>query len=906
MATTTTTTATTLLFAERWLPEKCPQLAPAAADPARPETLDADAILPGFQAYCVEQWLAAPDRALVALVVKTNNDKHRLHVARLRFPRPDASLWLAQVASRALADRLLRVTTPLGDIFAGSLANVDPALTLIPLPHDGDLARALPTLWLNLNLKRLGCGTRAALTAKPPTDAQTEKLFQSFKLARNPKLALNAVVAELVAVVQCALILLGLLPHEFVVDGCLCDATLDALRAVKDGTVLSPFPAGSDMAASPGTTAAATGGSVGPSAAASGSTEPATVVCDLSAVMTCLIRVITLRTKLSFVVNQVTKDPFSNPTQFQKNIASFQRSKDLPLTKCLDPPTVAALDDALFQASTTPGRVGKLFRARLDQVRTAVTLDNFLSLTAQVDRTRALWHGSTKRGTHDAEVEGLLQGGKEFATSLLKKSAAGGSTSRHHHHQRHASNEGDETDRAGTERRKSITPAATPVVGRSARPSTSAGPMPPNAVPPPMSPSDPAAAAAPSRPSSSSSDEFEPWKKGKEIASFLLNVGRQQQQAAAVRDDDVPTDASVPRIELPPTSTSAAGKPSKKDASSRGRKSRARSPAPPVDLALLSAASPQLLVSPGAPGAAPMDFLAPPPQPVSRSPSGWGRRAGRRRRQSSNGNSAAAAEAVAALAAAAAAAAATAATPVSPAAPTAPQLTSWMFGSQPRDAASVRRLIRRDVASQRAIRRAVSVPRVARNGAVDDIMGRRRRAEEAARGLDELEIVARDLAETLASVAEVYHHRAAQVESLRAQAAHLDERAQRARDHSDDLATQLARTQYTINATAEKLHESEEVVMLFQEGLDQLESDAANAQPGYFGRAARFLYELGETCIAACSHVVKVADRYVSPPQHAAAAASASGAGQRASTVTRSTSTRPSIVLPATVPVGAG
>ncbi|KNE57901.1 hypothetical protein AMAG_04745 [Allomyces macrogynus ATCC 38327] len=514
MATTTTTTATTLLFLERWLPETCPQLAPVATDPVRPETLDAHAILPGFQAYCVEQWLAAPDRALVALVVKTNNDKHRLHVARLRFPRPEASLWLAQVASRALADRLQRVTTPLGDIFAGSLANIDPALTLIPLPHDGDLARTLPTLWLNLNLKRLGCGTRAALTAKPPTDAQTEKLFQSFKLARNPKLALNAVVAELVAVVQCALILLGLLPHDFVVDGCLCDATLDALRAVKDGAVLSPFPAGSDMAVSPSTTSAAMGGSVGPSATA-GVNEPATVVCDLPAVMTCLIRVITLRTKLSFVVNQVTKDPFSNPTQFQKNISSFQRSKDLPLTKYLDPPTIAALDDALFQASTTPGRVGKLFRVRLDQVRTAITLDNFLSLTAQVDRTRALWHGSTKRGTHDAEVEGLLQGGKEFATSLLKKSAVGGSTSRHHHHQRHASNEGDETDRGGAERRKSITPAATPVVGRSARPSASAGPMSPGAVPSPTSPSDLASATAPPPPSSSSTEEFEPWKKGR-------------------------------------------------------------------------------------------------------------------------------------------------------------------------------------------------------------------------------------------------------------------------------------------------------------------------------------------------------------------------------------------------------
>ncbi|KNE59081.1 hypothetical protein AMAG_18094 [Allomyces macrogynus ATCC 38327] len=117
---------------------------------------------------------------------------------------------------------------------------------------------------------------------------------------------------------------------------------------------------------------------------------------------------------------------------------------------------------------------------------------------------------------------------------------------------------------------------------------------------------------------------------------------------------------------------------------------------------------------------------------------------------------------------------------------------------------------------------------------------------------------------------------------------------------------QLARTQYTINATAEKLHESEEVVMLFQEGLDQLESDADNAHPEYFGRAARFLYELGETCIAACSHVVKVADRYVSPPQHAAAAATASTTGQRASTVTARMGAQTSLVLPETVPAGAG
>ncbi|KAI9220579.1 hypothetical protein BC828DRAFT_113284 [Blastocladiella britannica] len=171
------------------------------------------------------------------------------------------------------------------------------------------------------------------------------------------------------------------------------------------------------------------------SAAVATASETETV-CDLALVMACVVCVLNWRTKLSMVVKEVTKDPFSDPALFQKKIAAFQRSKSLATSRVLDAPTTTAMDAALAHLSAGTTRVAKLLRARLDDIDPVPTLDNFMRLAGQAERTRALWHGSAKNridrllmdsadlGT-SSKVEGLLQGGREFATSFFKGGGSG-------------------------------------------------------------------------------------------------------------------------------------------------------------------------------------------------------------------------------------------------------------------------------------------------------------------------------------------------------------------------------------------------------------------------------------------------------------------------------------------------
>src|SRR5690349_18561586 len=95
--------------------------------------------------------------------------------------------------------------------------------------HDGDYEGSIATLRLNLNLKRLGCSGRSALTAKVPSAAHKEKFCQVFKTA--DVVPLDFAVCELALLVQTALFLLGYLPRKFL-DGLLCDSTMDAIQAL--------------------------------------------------------------------------------------------------------------------------------------------------------------------------------------------------------------------------------------------------------------------------------------------------------------------------------------------------------------------------------------------------------------------------------------------------------------------------------------------------------------------------------------------------------------------------------------------------------------------------------------------------------------------------------------------------
>jgi hypothetical protein len=121
------------------------------------------------------------------------------------------------------------------------------------------------------------------------------------------------------------------------------------------------------------------------------------------------------------------------------------------------------------------------------------TYDNFMNLTSQLDSTRALWHSSRSRldgiEGDSNRVEGLIQGGKEFASNLLK--SVGGRDRR---------NPTEELDE------KHVELSST---------SSSRKKKPPRRG---------------HREAASSGDDHEPKNKVKDIASFLRSVGRRDSE----------------------------------------------------------------------------------------------------------------------------------------------------------------------------------------------------------------------------------------------------------------------------------------------------------------------------------------------------------------------------------------
>ncbi|KAG0007805.1 hypothetical protein BGZ80_004212, partial [Entomortierella chlamydospora] len=329
------------------------------------ETIEAK--LEGYQIYLVEQWTIERNREVATTVSFTGDPAH---------------------------------TTPYGHLFVTNLSLFDSLLNIVLVP-DGDFDYCQQRFYLNLNLRRMGCSGRSALTFKPPSDAQREKFNQLYKISVDQNEFMDTVI-RLVDLVQNCLFIFGLFKLEDV-DGLLCDATemgLDEFYNTFLSTKFQKFTTENKL--------------------------------DPSVLAGLFSKVSSVRSKLQHLVNNVPKDPIAEPVAFINAIKAFQHKKSDLKTYFLDHKTVKAIM-ATYQSSFNPQglKVHKVLKSKIEDFSgmTAVNpegettdLEAFAK-NITTESLKQVWRGKPKHKPDmaDALVSGdWLTGGKELGKSLVR------------------------------------------------------------------------------------------------------------------------------------------------------------------------------------------------------------------------------------------------------------------------------------------------------------------------------------------------------------------------------------------------------------------------------------------------------------------------------------------------------
>ncbi|KAJ6515875.1 hypothetical protein C8R45DRAFT_1140940 [Mycena sanguinolenta] len=140
--------------------------------------------LEGYQIYAVQKWIVERDRPVTVLTVYTGDPAHKITVTALS---PSASLSPADATAewdKAL-QHLRRDArpreTPHGLVLATSLAHFRSDYTIVNIPS-GDFLQARDQLYTNINLLRMGCSGRSALTLEEPSETTKDRFIATYHL----------------------------------------------------------------------------------------------------------------------------------------------------------------------------------------------------------------------------------------------------------------------------------------------------------------------------------------------------------------------------------------------------------------------------------------------------------------------------------------------------------------------------------------------------------------------------------------------------------------------------------------------------------------------------------------------------------------------------------------------------
>ncbi|KAI6105566.1 hypothetical protein F5141DRAFT_1124619 [Pisolithus sp. B1] len=342
--------------------------------------------LTGYQVYAVEKWIVERNRPMTLLTVYTGDPSHKIIVtalspmAELAYPEAVEEFTAAvQHLRKQVGGRPKQI--PQGTLMVTSLAHFRSDYTIVHVP-EGDFLAVQDRLYSNINLLRMGCSGRGAVTLDEPSET-TKDRFKSMYLisdappsasayksmshsrthsrahshpatllslapavaegphflassnqpsvvslhhsnasqasalvttssSRNPHFA--SYVLELVKLVQASLAICGLfpLPSPLVLDGLLCDVTVEGLRrwGAEIGEKFPGFEATERLA-------------------------------DPNVISLLLSFVLSARNKLSTLVQGVPKDPFLHPHEFLVVLTSYVHSQSLGGYSSVTQPTGA-------------------------------------------------------------------------------------------------------------------------------------------------------------------------------------------------------------------------------------------------------------------------------------------------------------------------------------------------------------------------------------------------------------------------------------------------------------------------------------------------------------------------------------------------------------------------------------
>ncbi|KAI0921120.1 hypothetical protein AcV7_003406 [Taiwanofungus camphoratus] len=245
-------------------------------------------------------------RPVIVLTVFTGDPKHKITVTAFS---PQSSLSATDAQSEW--DQALRQLrregarpkeTGKGTLMVTSLANFRSDFTIVHIPR-GNFVDVREQLYTNINLLRMGCSGRSALTLEEPSDTTKDRFTSMYRIpdkgsARSGAF-FNAAVLELVKLIQAALAIFGMFdPSPEERNGLLCDVTCDGIKrwVTEVGELCVRV-------------------------------EPMERVADPTVVAALLSLIFTVRNKLQVLGIVVPKDPFLDPQAFTRALTTFQTSK---------------------------------------------------------------------------------------------------------------------------------------------------------------------------------------------------------------------------------------------------------------------------------------------------------------------------------------------------------------------------------------------------------------------------------------------------------------------------------------------------------------------------------------------------------------------------------------------------
>ncbi|KAI0269158.1 hypothetical protein BC834DRAFT_967810 [Gloeopeniophorella convolvens] len=332
--------------------------------------------LEGYQLFAVEKWVTERTRPIITLAVYTGDPFHRITVTAL-----SPSFLLRPEEAKVEWDRVLRELrqagarprdTEHGTLMVTSLANFRSDYTIVPIPS-GFFLEARDHLYTNINLLRMGCSGRMALTLQEPRDTTKDRFIGMYRMhdrIRSPQL-FSTTILELVKLIQAALSFFGLFSLcQEERNGLLCDVTVDGIqRWVTE--IGEPYMG----------------------------VEPTERVADPVVVCALLSQVSNIRNKLYTLGfgHLIPKDPFLDPQGFIKAVCAFQDSRLFsPSSPTIQPfladDVIDAIDAAYSKARTTePYKVHRVLLNKLDdlttEMRTSSGATNDISeATADIDQ----------------------------------------------------------------------------------------------------------------------------------------------------------------------------------------------------------------------------------------------------------------------------------------------------------------------------------------------------------------------------------------------------------------------------------------------------------------------------------------------------------------------------------------